>query len=224
LRPGRFDRQIVVDRPDRKGRVKILEVHTRGKPLAKAIDLDAVAGQTPGFTGDDLQNLVNEAALLAARQGSGRSTTSRWRRGHARDRGAGEEDPGDVGEGAPRHGVARDGPGAGGPLPAQHRSPPQDLGDLARAGARLHDLAAIENKCPTTRAELSDTMAMTLGGRAAEEIVFEEVTAGASNDLEKVPQKQMVMRFGMSEKLAPRVFGDDHGQPFLGRRLPTRSD
>jgi cell division protease FtsH len=204
--------------------VKILEVHTRGKPLAKAIDLDAVAGQTPGFTGDDLQNLVNEAALLAARQGSGRSTTSRWSRGHARDRGAGEEDPGDVGEGAPRRGVARDGRA----LVAHylHNTDPLHKISVILRGQALGYTISLptENKCLTTRAELSDTMAMTLGGRAAEEIVFEEVTAGASNDLEKVPQKQMVMRFGMSEKLGPRVFGDDHGQPFLGRRLPTRSD
>ena len=97
LRPGRFDRQIVVDRPDRKGRAQILEVHTRGKPLAKEIDLDALAGQTPGFTGADLANLVNEAALLAARNGKREITHDRARGGdHARDRRPGEEDPRDV--------------------------------------------------------------------------------------------------------------------------------
>ena len=97
LRPGRFDRQVVVDRPDRKGRKQILEVHTRGKPLAKEIDLDALAGQTPGFTGADLANLINEAALLTARSGQARDHDARARGGdHAGDRRPREEDPGDV--------------------------------------------------------------------------------------------------------------------------------
>ena len=97
LRPGRFDRQVVVDRPDRKGRKQILEVHTRGKPLAKEIDLDALAGQTPGFTGADLANLINEAALLTARSGQARDLDARARGGdHAGDRRPGEEDPRDV--------------------------------------------------------------------------------------------------------------------------------
>ena len=111
LRPGRFDRQIVVDRPDRRGRKKILEVHTRGKPLAKEIDLDALAGQTPGFTGADLANLINESALLTARSGKREITQARARgRDHARDRRPREEDPGDVGEGAPGDRLPRDGP------------------------------------------------------------------------------------------------------------------
>ena len=111
LRPGRFDRQVVVDRPDRKGRKQILEVHTRGKPLAKEIDLDALAGQTPGFTGADLANLINEAALLTARSEQARDHDARARGGdHARDRRPREEDPGDVGEGAPGDRLPRDGP------------------------------------------------------------------------------------------------------------------
>ncbi len=143
LRPGRFDRQIVVDRPDRVGRKKILEVHTRGKPLAREIDIDALAGQTPGFTGADLSNLVNEAALLAARQRQARDHAGRARRGdHARDRGPREEDPRDGREGAPDHGLPRDGSRDRRPLPAQQRPDPQDLRDLAWPGARLHDLAA----------------------------------------------------------------------------------
>ena len=149
LRPGRFDRQIVVDRPDRKGRQKILEVHTRGKPLAKAIDLDMLAGQTPGFTGADLQNLVNEAALLAARQGKREIDHLQLEEGIMRViAGPGEEDARDVREGAPRHGLPRDGPRAGRALPRQHRPGPQDLGDLARPGARLHDLAADRGQVP----------------------------------------------------------------------------
>ena len=108
LRPGRFDRQVVVDRPDRKGRKQILEVHTRGKPLAREIDLDTLAGQTPGFTGADLANLINEAALLTARSGS-REITHEGARGgdHAGDRRPGEEDPGDEREGAADHRLPR---------------------------------------------------------------------------------------------------------------------
>ena len=149
LRPGRFDRQIVVDRPDRLGRRKILEVHTRGKPLAREIDVDALAGQTPGFTGADLSNLVNEAALLAGPQRQARDHPGRARRGdHARDRRAREEDPRDVRQGAANHRLPRDGPRDRRPLPPQRRSGPQDLGDLARPGARLHDLAARRGQVP----------------------------------------------------------------------------
>ena len=149
LRPGRFDRQIVVDRPDRKGRAKILEVHTRGKPLAKEIDLDNLAAQTPGFTGADLSNLVNEAALLAARTGNREIDHRHLEEGIMRViAGPGEEDPRDEREGAPRHGLPRDGPRDRRPLPREHRPGPQDLGDLARPGARLHDLAADRGQVP----------------------------------------------------------------------------
>ena len=134
LRPGRFDRQIVVDRPDRKGRAKILEVHTRGKPLAQEIDLDTLAGQTPGFTGADLANLVNEAALLAARSGKREIAHDRARGGdHARDRRPREEDARDEREGAADHRLPRDGPRDRRPLPRERRPGPQDLGHLAAA-------------------------------------------------------------------------------------------
>ena len=227
LRPGRFDRQIVVDRPDRKGRTKILEVHTRGKPLAKTIDLDNLAAQTPGFTGADLSNLVNEAALLAARQGKREIDHLQLEEGIMRVI-AGPEKKTRVMSEKERndHRVPRDGPRARRPLPREHRPGPQDLRDLPRPGARLHDLAAHRGQVPHHARGAVDTMAMTLGGRAAEEIVFGEVTTGASNDLEKVTAtaKQMVMRFGMSEKLGPRVFGHDHGQPFLGREFSSEPD
>ena len=143
LRPGRFDRQIVVDRPDRNGRRKILEVHSKGKPLAPSIDLDSLAAGTPGFTGADLANLINEAALLAARRGKKVIEQDGARgRDHARDRRAGEEGPPALREGAADHGVPRDGPRARRPLPREHRSGPQDHDRLARPGARPHDLAA----------------------------------------------------------------------------------
>ncbi|HEX3975334.1 MAG TPA: ATP-dependent zinc metalloprotease FtsH [Solirubrobacteraceae bacterium] len=227
LRPGRFDRQIVVDRPDRLGRKKILEVHTRGKPLAREIDVDALAGQTPGFTGADLSNLVNEAALLAARNGKREITQVELEEGIMRVI-AGPEKKTRVMSNKERK------------ITAYHEMGHAIVGHFLPNSDPIHKISVIsrgqalgytislpgEDKFLTTRAELQDTMAMTLGGRAAEEICFDEITTGASNDLEKVTAtaKQMVMRFGMSEKLGPRVFGHDHGQPFLGREFSSEPD
>ncbi|MFL5859959.1 MAG: ATP-dependent zinc metalloprotease FtsH [Solirubrobacteraceae bacterium] len=227
LRPGRFDRQIVVDRPDRLGRKKILEVHTRGKPLGREIDVDVLAGQTPGFTGADLSNLVNEAALLAARNGKREITQNELEEGIMRVI-AGPEKKTRVMSDKERR------------ITAYHEMGHAIVGHFLPNSDPIHKISVIsrgqalgytislpgEDKFLTTRAELQDTMAMTLGGRAAEEICFDEITTGASNDLEKVTQtsKQMVMRFGMSEKLGPRVFGHDHGQPFLGREFSSEPD
>ncbi len=227
LRPGRFDRQIVVDRPDRKGRIKILEVHTRGKPLAKDVELDALAAQTPGFTGADLANLVNEAALLAARNGHREISNIHLEEGIMRVVAGPEKKTRVMSEKERR-------------ITAFHEMGHAIVGNFLENTDPVHKISVIsrgqalgytislptEDKFLTTRAELKDTMAMTLGGRAAEEIVFGEVTTGASNDLEKVTAtaKQMVMRFGMSEKLGPRVFGHDHGQPFLGREFSAEPD
>jgi cell division protease FtsH len=227
LRPGRFDRQIVVDRPDRKGRQRILQVHTRGKPLAKAIDLDTLAGQTPGFTGADLQNLVNEAALLAARQGKREIDHLQLEEGIMRVIAGPEKKTRVMSEKERRVTAFHE---MGHALVAhylENTDPVHKISVISRGQALGYTISLpTEDKFLTTRAELSDTMAMTLGGRAAEEIVFGEVTTGASNDLEKVTQtaKQMVMRFGMSEKLGPRVFGHDHGQPFLGREFSSEPD
>jgi cell division protease FtsH len=227
LRPGRFDRQITVDRPDRKGRAKILEVHTRGKPLARGIDVDALAGQTPGFTGADLANLVNEAALLAARTGKREITQVELEEGIMRVI-AGPEKKTRVMSDKERRITAYHEMGhaiVGHFL--EHADPVHKISVISRGQALGYTISLpAEDKFLTTRAELSDTMAMTLGGRAAEEIVFGEITTGASNDLEKVTAtaKQMVMRFGMSEKLGPRVFGHEHAQPFLGREFSSEPD
>jgi cell division protease FtsH len=227
LRPGRFDRQVVVDRPDRKGRKHILEVHTRGKPLARAIELDTLAGQTPGFTGADLANLINEAALLTARTGSREISMTELEEGIMRVI-AGPEKKTRVMSEKERL------------ITAYHEVGHAIVGQLLENTDPVHKISIIsrgqalgytislptEDKFLTTRSELTDTMAMTLGGRAAEEIVFGEITTGASNDLEKVTEsaKQMVMRFGMSERLGPRVFGHDRGQPFLGREFSSEPD
>jgi cell division protease FtsH len=227
LRPGRFDRQIVVDRPDRKGREKILEVHTRGKPLARVIQIDALAGQTPGFTGADLANLVNEAALLAARAGKREITQHELEEGIMRVI-AGPEKKTRVMSEKERLITAYHEMGhalVGHYL--EHSDPVHKISVVSRGQALGYTISLpTEDKFLTTRAELLDIMAMTLGGRAAEETVFGEITTGASNDLEKVTAtaKQMVMRFGMSEKLGPRVFGHDHGQPFLGREFSSEPD
>jgi cell division protease FtsH len=227
LRPGRFDRQIVVDRPDRLGRKKILEVHTRGKPLAREIDVDVLAGQTPGFTGADLSNLVNEAALLSARNGKREISQVELEEGIMRVI-AGPEKKTRVMSNKERKITAYHEMGhaiVGHYLP--NSDPVHKISVISRGQALGYTISLpTEDKFLTTRAELQDTMAMTLGGRAAEEISFGEITTGASNDLEKVTAtaKQMVMRFGMSEKLGPRVFGHDHGQPFLGREFSSEPD
>jgi cell division protease FtsH len=227
LRPGRFDRQVVVDRPDRKGRKHILEVHTRGKPLAKEIDLDALAGQTPGFTGADLANLINEAALLTARQGRREISMNELEEGIMRVI-AGPEKKTRVMSEKERLITAYHELGhaiVGHLLP--NCDPVHKISIISRGQALGYTISLpTEDKFLTSRAELTDTMAMTLGGRAAEEIIFGEITTGASNDLEKVTEtaKQMVMRFGMSERLGPRVFGHDRSLPFLGREFSSEPD
>ena len=227
LRPGRFDRQITVDRPDRRGRAKILEVHTRGKPLAKDIEVDALAGQTPGFTGADLSNLVNEAALLAARTGKKEITQVELEEGIMRVVAGPEKKTRIMGEKERLITAYHEMGHAIVGHYLEHSDPVHKVSIISRGQALGYTISLpSEDKFLTTRAELTDTMAMTLGGRAAEEIVFEEITTGASNDIEKVTAtaKQMVMRFGMSDKLGPRVFGHDHGMPFLGREFSSEPD
>ena len=227
LRPGRFDRQIVVDRPDRKGRSKILEVHTRGKPLAKEINTDDLAGQTPGFTGADLANLVNEAALLAARTGKREIGQHELEEGIMRVIAGPEKKTRVMSEKERRITAFHEMGHALVGHYLEHSDPVHKISVIGRGQALGYTISMPqEDRFLTTRAELTDSMAMTLGGRAAEEIVFGEITTGASNDLEKVTAtaKAMVMRYGMSERLGPRVFGHDHSQPFLGRDMSSEPD
>jgi cell division protease FtsH len=227
LRPGRFDRQIVVDRPDRNGRRKILEVHSKGKPLASEIELDTLAAGTPGFTGADLANLVNEAALLAARRGKKVIEQEELEEGIMRVI-AGPEKKTRLFSEQERK------------ITAYHELGHGIVGHYLDQESEVHKISIIgrgqalgytislprEDRYLTTKANLMNNLAMTLGGRAAEEIVFNEVTTGAANDLEKVTSiaKQMIMRYGMSEKLGPRVLGRNHDMPFLGREMGNEPD
>ena len=227
LRPGRFDRQIVVDRPDRAGREAILKVHGKGKPLGTDIDLGVLAGQTPGFTGADLANLINEAALLTARAGKKTVTMLELEEGIMRvlagpekkTRLLSEEERLITAYHEMGHAIV------GHYLP--NCDPVHKISVISRGQALGYTISLpSEDKFLVTRASLNDTLAMTLGGRAAEELVFNEITTGASNDIEKVTatSKAMVMRYGMSEKLGPRALGARHDQPFLGREFGATAD
>jgi len=227
LRPGRFDRQIVVDRPDRPGRKQILEVHSRGKPIDKDIDLDALAAQTPGFTGADLANLVNEAALLAARHGKKLIGMTELEEGIMRVLAGPEKKTRIISEKEKA-------------ITAYHEMGHALVGHFLEYTDPVHKISVVsrgqalgftislptEDKFLTTKQELMDTLAMTLGGRAAEEVVFGEITTGAANDLEKATAmaKQMIMRYGMSEELGPRTLGHDQSMPFLGREFQAQAD
>ena len=227
LRPGRFDRQIVVDRPDRNGRRRILEVHTRGKPIAVEIDLDTLAAGTPGFTGADLANLVNEAALLAARRGKKTIEMVELEEGIMRVI-AGPEKRTRLLSEHERKVTAYHEMGhalVGHYLP--NCDPVHKISVISRGQALGYTISLPrEDRFLQTRSALMDGLAMTLGGRAAEELVFHEITTGAANDLEKVTStaKQMIMRFGMSEKLGPRTLGRNHDMPFLGRDMAAEPD
>jgi cell division protease FtsH len=227
LRPGRFDRQIVVDRPDRNGRRKILEVHSKGKPLASEIDLDTLAASTPGFTGADLSNLVNEAALLAARRGKKVIEQDELEEGIMRVIAGPEKKARLLSEKEQRITAYHE---MGHALVGhflEHTDPVHKITVVSRGQALgLTISLPTEDRYLTTRKALLEQIAMTMGGRAAEEIVFNEVTTGAANDIEKVTAtaKQMVMRFGMSEKLGPRVLGRNHDMPFLGREMGAEPD
>src|SRR6516165_2089710 len=227
LRPGRFDRQIVVDRPDRVGRRRILEVHSKGKPLAPEIDLDTLAAGTPGFTGADLANLVNEAALLAARRGKKTIQQDELEEGIMRVL-AGPEKKARLLSEAERKITAYHEMGhalVGHFL--EHTNPVHKITIVSRGQALgLTISLPTEDRYIMAKTALVETIAMTLGGRAAEDIVFKEVTTGASNDLEKVTDiaKRMVMRYGMSDKLGPRVLGRNDDMPFLGREMGHEPD
>ncbi|NJK40373.1 MAG: ATP-dependent metallopeptidase FtsH/Yme1/Tma family protein [Acaryochloridaceae cyanobacterium SU_2_1] len=232
MRPGRFDRQVVVDRPDYKGRHEILTVHARGKTLAKDVDLEKMARRTPGFTGADLSNLLNEAAILAARRNL--TEISMDEINDAIDRVlAGPEKKDRVMSERRKTLVAYHEAGhalVGALMPDY--DPVQKISIIPRGRAGgLTWFTPNEDQMDSglySRSYLQNQMAVTLGGRIAEEIVFgeEEVTTGASNDLQQVARvaRQMIMRFGMSDRLGPVALGRQQGNPFMGRDIMSERD
>jgi len=227
LRPGRFDRQVVVDRPDLKGRAAILAVHAKGKPLDEEVDLEVIARSTPGFTGADLANLINEGALLAARRS--KALIGRSELEEAIDRViAGPERKSRVMTEQERKVTAYHEGGhalVGYALPNADPIHKVTIIPRGRAGGYTLSLPT-EDRNYMRRSELTDQLAMLLGGRAAEELIFADPTTGASNDIEKATEmaRRMVMEYGMSDNLGPMKYGKGHGEIFLGRDYSNQQD
>lgn len=222
LRPGRFDRQITVDRPDVLGRKEILKVHTKGKPIAREVDLDILARRTPGFTGADLSNMVNEGALLAARRNKKKVEMSELEEAIERVI-AGPERKSKVISDKEKRLVAYHEAGhalIGMLLPGT--DPVHKVSIIPRGGAGGYTLMLPkEDRYYATRTELLDRVKSLLGGRVAEALVLHEVSTGAQNDLERATElvRKMVTQWGMSEQLGPITFGRRQEQVFLGRDI-----
>jgi len=222
LRPGRFDRQVVLDRPDIKGRKAILEVHSKGKPLDSSVNMETLAKQTPGFSGADLANLVNEAAILAARRGKKKITMAEL--DEAVDRViAGPERRSRVISKKEREVIAYHEAGhalVGYLLP--NADPPYKISIVSRgmAGGFTRFLPE-EDRHLYSRSQFQDMLAATMGGLVAEELVFGEATTGPQDDIDRATRlsRQMVTQFGMSERLGPRTFGRKEELVFLGREI-----
>lgn len=222
LRPGRFDRQIVVDVPDINGRKEILKVHVRGKPLDASVDLDVLARRTPGFTGADLANMVNEAALLAARRGKKKIAMQEMEEAIERVIAGPEKKSRVISEFEKR-------------LVAYHESGHALLGHYLPHTDPLHKVSIIprgraggytlllpkEDRRYMTKSQIIDQVTMLLGGRVAEELVLGEISTGAQNDLERATElvRKMITEFGMSEELGPLTFGRKQETVFLGRDI-----
>jgi cell division protease FtsH len=227
LRPGRFDRQIVVAQPDLTGRKGILRVHARGKPFAEGVELDLIARRTAGFTGADLANVINEAALLTARANGTKITMAALEESIDRVM-AGPERKSVLLSEKERKIIAYH---EGGHALVGHALPNADpvhkITIIPRGRALGYTASAPqEDKFLVTRSEMMDQLAMLLGGRTAEELVFHEPTTGAANDIEKASQiaRGMVTEYGMSERLGARKFGTGDGEPFLGRDMSHTRD
>jgi cell division protease FtsH len=227
LRPGRFDRQIVVDRPDLEGRKAILRVHAKGKPLDPGADLDILARRTPGFTGADLANVINEAALLAARRSKKSITMKEIEEAVDRVM-AGPERKSRVMSEEERRLIAYH---EGGHAMVAHVLPNTDevhkITVIPRGRALGYTLTLPEqDKFMMTREELRDELAMLMGGRVAEEIVAGDISTGAGNDIERATKiaRQMVTEHGMSDSIGPRTLGQKQGEVFLGRDWASTPD
>jgi cell division protease FtsH len=222
LRPGRFDRRVVVDNPDHPGRRAILAVHTKGKPMDDDVSLDSLARRTPGFSGADLGNLVNEAALLAARKEQTKITMADVEASidrvvagpERRSRVISENEKQSVAYHEVGHAIVLE------LLP--HADPVHKITILPRGLALGYTMQLpADDKYLVSRSEMMDSITGFLGGRVAEEMVFNEVTTGAHNDLERASDiaRRMVTEYGMSDRLGPLTLGRRHGNPFLGRDL-----
>lgn len=227
LRPGRFDRQIAVDPPDLQGRLEILSVHQKGKPIAPDVDLMAVARRTPGFTGADLSNVLNEAALLTAR--SDKKLIDNNTLDEAIDRVvAGPQKRTRIMSDKEKKITAYHEGGHALVAAASPNSDPVHKVTILSRGRALGYTMVLpdEDKYSTTRNEMLDQLAYMMGGRAAEELVFHDPTTGASNDIEKATAtaRAMVTQYGMTERLGAIKFGSDNSEPFLGREMGHQRD
>ena len=228
LRPGRFDRRVIMDQPDVKGRRAILDIHVRGKPLAEEVDLDAVARGTPGFVGADIENMVNESAILAARRN--RRTISQAELTEAVERVAlgGPERHSRVISAEEKRIVAYHEAGHASLrklLP--NTDPVYKISIIPRGQAAGYVLSfPEEDRGLVTQPWFEDFIAVALGGRVAEELIFDEITDGARDDLDRVTQiaRRMVTRFGMSKTLGPMVYGRKQEMVFLGREMSEQRD
>ncbi|MEM6529720.1 MAG: AAA family ATPase, partial [Chloroflexota bacterium] len=227
MRPGRFDRRVVIDRPDVKGREEILGVHVRGKPLAADVDLATLARATPGFVGADLENMVNEGAILAARKNKKTIGNNDLREAIERVI-LGPERKSRVISQKEREITAYHEAGhavVGHVL--EHADPVNKVTIIPRGMAGGVTLFLPDEEIAyITRSRLRDQVIVALAGRAAEEIVFDEITTGASNDIQRVTQiaRAMVARYGMSERLGPMMFGQKDEMVFLGREISEQRD
>ena len=220
LRPGRFDRQVVVDSPDLKGRIEILKVHARNKPLAPEVDLSVIAKSTAGFTGADLANLLNEAALLSARHGKEAIDMTEIEDAMIKVIVGTEKKTRNMGEKERRLTAYHE---AGHAiitklLPSQDPVHQISIIPRGRAGGYTMNLPS-EDKYYETKNDMLDSITVLLGGRAAEKLKLDDISTGASNDIERATKiaRQMVTKFGMSDKIGPINLGSDHDEVFIGR-------
>lgn len=225
LRPGRFDRQIMVDRPDLIGREKILEVHARGKPLDKDVVLKTIAKQTPGFTGADLANLLNEAALLAARHNKKKISMFEIEQAVERVIAGPEKKSRVISEREKRVIAYHESGHALLAYVLPNTDPVYKISIISRGRALGYTITLPEeDRFLRSKSELLDNIKMLLGGRVAEQLIFNEITSGAQNDIDRATKfaRQMVVEYGMSEKLGPVAFKGEEDEVFLGNQLVTR--
>ena len=227
LRPGRFDRQIVVDRPDIKGRTEILKVHVKGKPMGQDVNLDVIAQRTPGFTGADLSNLVNEAALLTARKDKKAINMPEMEEAAERVIMGPERKSRVISDKEKCLTAYHEGGHTIVGMLLEHTDPVHKVTIIPRGRAGGYTLSLPkEDKYYATRSEMLDELKVLLGGRVAEALVLKEISSGASNDLQRATQlaRQMICEYGMSENIGPVTFGHRQDQVFLGRDIARDKD